>query len=98
MNQILRKNRNILKSLCPQGKATVRRTVLKQRGYDFNQFTSLFVTQSRQAYYLCYDFGFTPLVEHGVEKALIINRQPYMKNWDPWQKKNQGDSSPPGES
>lgn len=83
-NQALRRNRTILKTLCPQGKATVRKEVLVSLGYDFNCFTSLFVTRTKQVYYLLYDYGFTPIMEGDVEKALIISRQEYMKEWNPW--------------
>lgn len=83
-NKILRKNRSILKTLCPVGKATVRREVLEAMGYDVKLFSSLFLTSKKQIYYLCYDYGFTPLLEKGIEKALIITKQDYMNSWNPW--------------
>ncbi len=83
-NQVLRKNRTILKTLCPQGKATVRKEVLVAMGYNFDCFTSLFVTRTKQVYYLVYDYGFTPIMEGQIEKALIVSRQEYMKDWNPW--------------
>lgn len=83
-NQVLRKNRTILKTLCPQGKATVRKEVLMSMGFDLDSFTSIFVTGSKQVYYLCYDYGYTPIREGSIEKALIISRQDYMKNMNPW--------------
>lgn len=84
INQQLRKNRSILKTLCPQGKATVRKEVLISLGYQVNFFTSIFITQKKQVYYICYDFAYTPVMEGSIEKALIVNRQEYMKNLDPW--------------
>lgn len=84
INSRLRKNRTILKGLCPAGKATVRKEVMMAMGYDFTLFSSLFLTAKKQVYYLCYDYGFTPLKENGIEKALIITRQEYMNTWDPW--------------
>lgn len=83
-NQILRKNRTILRTLCPQGKATVRKEVLIAMGFQMDFFTAIFVTRQKQVYYLCYDFGYTPIMEGEVEKALIVTRQEYMKDWDPW--------------
>lgn len=83
-NQVLRKNRTILKTLCPQGKATVRKEVLMSMGFDLDSFTSIFVTGSKQVYYLCYDYGYTPIREGSIEKALIISRQDYMQNMNPW--------------
>jgi len=83
VNAILRKNRSILKTLCPKGKATVRREVLDAMGYDFAVFSSVFTTK-RGLYYICYDFAFSPILESGTEKALIVTYQDYMANGDPW--------------
>lgn len=83
-NQALRKNRTILKTLCPQGKATVRKEILVSMGFSFDAFTSIFLTQYKQVYYLCYDYGYTPIREGVIEKALIISRQEYMKDLNPW--------------
>lgn len=84
INKTLRKNRSILKTLCPDGKATVRRSVLEDLGFDVRIFTGLFVTSRRNVYYLSYDYGFAPIFDKGVEKALIIGRQNYMDDWNPW--------------
>jgi predicted nucleic acid-binding Zn ribbon protein len=84
INRQLRKNRSILKVLCPVGKATVRKEVMLAMGYDVTLFSSLFLTAKKQVYYLCYDYGFTPLNENGAEKALIVTKQEYMRVWDPW--------------
>jgi len=83
-NKQLRKNRNILKSLCPEGKATVRKDVMIAMQYNFSLFSTLFITSKKQLYYLCYDYGFTPILENGTEKALIVTRQHYMREWQPW--------------
>lgn len=83
-NQALRKNRTILKTLCPQGKATVRKEILLSMGFSPAAFTSIFVTRSKQVYYLCYDYGYTPIMEGQTEKALIVSRQEYMNDLDPW--------------
>jgi predicted nucleic acid-binding Zn ribbon protein len=84
INKTLRKNRSILKALCPVGKATVRRDVLDAMGYDLRVFSSLFLTSKKQIYYVCYDFAFTPILDNNVEKALIVTKQDYMNAWDPW--------------
>ena len=42
INASIRKNRRILKTLSPQGKAIVRKDIAQQLGFDFNQFSSLF--------------------------------------------------------
>lgn len=83
-NKVLRKNRKILKTLCPVGKSTVRRTVLESMGYNFSIFSSLYYPNSSNLYYFCYDYGFSPIVQKGVERALIITRQNYVGKWEPW--------------
>lgn len=64
--------------------SSVRRDILEIMGYDFNRFSSIFVTKSRSVYYLCYDYAFTPILNGKTEKALIVQHQDYMKRWDPW--------------
>ena len=88
-NKALRKNRMILKSLCPNGKATVRKEVLIEMGFDFNVFTSIFPAKGK-LYYFSYEFGIMPILETSisegvpVKKVLIIERQPFMSAYDPW--------------
>lgn len=84
INKQLRKNRSILKKLCPVGKAIVRKEVLDAMGYDVTVFSSIFLTSGKQLYYICYDYAFTPIKEHGVEKALIVTKQDFMNFWNPW--------------
>lgn len=87
----LRRNRTILKSLCPTGKATVRREVLTEMEFDFGLFTAIFPSRNN-VYYFSHEFGYMPLKEQSlsegqpVHKVLIIQRQPFMaKPFDPWQ-------------
>ena len=84
LNRALRKNRSILRKLCPAGRAIVRKEVMKAMGYDETIFTSIFVTSKKQIYYICYDYAFTPTFEHNVAKAVIVSKQVYMNFWDPW--------------
>jgi hypothetical protein len=77
VNSLIRKNRRILKTLCPEGKATVRKEVLDNMGYDYRYFSGLYKT-SVNLYYLAYDYAFAPIFEKGIEKALIVQRQDYM--------------------
>ena len=76
-NRIIRHNRSILKTLSPEGKATVRKEVLDQMGYDYRYFAGVFKT-GKSIYYLVYDYGFTPLYEGVKQKALIVPKQNYM--------------------
>ncbi len=82
-NSTLRKNRSILRSLCPKGKATVKREVMEAMGYDFTIFSSVFTTKQGM-YYICYEYAFKPIRENSTEKALIVTHQSYMKAHDPW--------------
>ena len=52
INQQLRKNRSIIKSLNPIGKTTVRRSLLKNMGFDFDFFTHTFRTDKGMMYYI----------------------------------------------
>lgn len=83
-NKILRKNRTILKTLCPVGKAVVRKEVLDAMHYDVNVFSSTYRTRKNQVYYFCYDYGFTPIKEAEVQKALVVTRQEYGVPLNPW--------------
>jgi hypothetical protein len=93
-NQRLRRNRMVLKTLCPAGKCVVRREVMEALGYEVTLFTSIFVTGRKQIYYLCYDYGYMPIIQNGVEKAMIISRQPYMQDWQPWKYVRNEDTLP----
>ena len=90
LNKTLRKNRSILKKLCPIGKTTVRKEILVALGYDTNFFTSIYLTSNKQIYYICYDYAFMPIIENNIQKALIVTKQQHMNLWDPWRyvKKN----------
>lgn len=86
----LRRNRTILKSLCPTGKATVRKETLMEMEFDFGIFTSIFPSKGK-VYYFSHEYGYMPLVENSVtegrpvQKVLIIQRQAFMeKAFDPW--------------
>ena len=89
INSQIRKNRTILKTLCPTGKATVRKEILDTMGFSFRHFVSLYKNQSK-TYFLCYDYAYLPIHEKSnsegtiVKKVLIVQYQPYMKTFDPW--------------
>lgn len=85
-NRIMRRNRKILYTLCPTGKATVRKEILDKLKFDFRYFTTIYPTPSG-TYYFSYDYGFMPVLERGtVEKVVIVQWQDYMtkKPFDPW--------------
>ncbi|MEM9327554.1 MAG: hypothetical protein AAGA85_17945 [Bacteroidota bacterium] len=86
-NQILKRNREILRNLLPlEGKIVLTKKDLTDRGYDFRHFTSQFQTK-RALYYFAYEYGFAPIQgEDGQPRVLLVKYQPYMeKPFDPWQ-------------
>lgn len=89
LNSRLRRNRTILKSLCPVGKATVRKEVLDEMGFDFRYCTSLFGNPGK-VYFFCYDYGYMPIIERSlteqrpIQKVSIIQKQSFMDRVDPW--------------
>ena len=88
VNKIIRKNRRILKSLCPIGKATVRKDVLDSLGFDYRYHSEIF-KHKKGTYYLCYDYAFMPVNEYNtftnetVQKALIVQKQSYFNDYEP---------------
>ncbi|HBX52936.1 MAG: hypothetical protein A2275_14830 [Bacteroidetes bacterium RIFOXYA12_FULL_35_11] len=58
VNNILRKNRRILEELNPTGKISVHRDKLSEKGFNFNYFTSTYVTKKSHTYYFCYEQGY----------------------------------------
>ena len=88
INSIIRKNRRILKKLCPVGKATVRKEVLDAMGYNYHYFSGVYRSSSpyNTAYFICYDYAFSPIKQKGIEKALIVQKQHYFDNYleNPW--------------
>lgn len=90
VNRQIRKNRGILKRLCPDGKATVRKDRLTDLGFSFQYFSSVYV-EGKLTYYFSYEYGFAPIVQNSrsegqpSQKVLIIQYQDHMKGkFDPW--------------
>ncbi len=74
VNNILRRNRRILKSMNPAGKNTVSYEKLKSRGFDFNHFTSTSRTRRGSQYYYCYEHGYLPIEN---DKFLLVIKKGY---------------------
>jgi predicted nucleic acid-binding Zn ribbon protein len=83
-NKQLRQNRSILKKLCPVGKCIVEKHTLLGLGYQFHLFTSMFVTQEKKVYYICYDIAIAPIVQNSIETTLIVHWKEFRKEWNPW--------------
>ena len=61
INNHLRKNYKILIDLNPRGKTKVKRKTLVQKNFDFDLFTSIYVTRSGSQYFYVYDQGYLEL-------------------------------------
>lgn len=71
VNKILRKNRSVLKFLSPQGKTTVRKSLLLNQGFNFHYYTHHYTTKNDNTYTFCYDYGYLELED---QKVLVISK------------------------
>lgn len=67
INNILKKNYLIFSELNPIGITTLPRQKLIEKGFNFNYFTSFYVTREGKTYFYLYDRGYLPL-----EKDLVM--------------------------
>lgn len=58
VNGVLRKNRKILLTLNPNGKAKARKEEMLNAGFNFKFFTNVYKTKSGKVYFFCYDQGY----------------------------------------
>ncbi|MGM9477408.1 hypothetical protein ACS5PU_13290 [Pedobacter sp. GSP4] len=72
INGILKKNRAILASLNPSGKAKVSRKKLIAAGFNFEYHTYTYKTQNGNAYIFCYEYGYLILDN---ERFLLVKRE-----------------------
>jgi hypothetical protein len=62
VNNILKKNRRVLAELIPaDGKISVHKDKLANKGFNFNYFTHLYTTQKGSSYRFVYEYGYLPL-------------------------------------
>lgn len=71
INQILKKNRFILKTHNPNGKIKINREVLISFGYNFNYYTHTYFNKKGMTYFFCYDYGYLNLANGEV---LLVKR------------------------
>jgi hypothetical protein len=72
INQILKKNRKILKEECQERKIKIKRAQLVRRGFNFDYHTHIYLTKSGASYYFCYEYGYLSL---GEMEVLIVKRE-----------------------
>jgi hypothetical protein len=74
----LKTNRRILKEYNKAGKATVRKTVLLNEGFDPKYFTHYWKNKKGDVYLFCYEYGFLKKTENNKEKYVLVQWQDYM--------------------
>lgn len=72
INNKLRKNYRILCGLNPDGKVKVPRNKLVMKGFDFEFFTSQYITQTGNVYRFLYDHGYMPIEN---EMYVLVKKQ-----------------------
>ena len=77
INRILRRNRKILSGFNPDGKATVAKSALRDKGFNFNYFTNIYETRKGNRYYFCYDQGYLEI--DNSELLALVRRQEYVR-------------------
>jgi len=71
VNQILLRNRRLLKEKNPDGKTKVKRKVLTNKGFDFDYFTNHYITQTGKRYVFCYEYGYLFLDD---DEVLLVKK------------------------
>ena len=71
INNRLRKNWRVLKSINVNDKTKTTRNKLLAEGFDFNFFTSIYTTKKGTIYYFVYDQGYLPMDD---DYYLIVKR------------------------
>lgn len=74
----LKMNRRILKEYNKAGKATVRKSVLMEKGFNPKYFTHYWKNEKGQVYLFCYEYGFLSLKENNKDKFVLVTWQEYM--------------------
>lgn len=72
VNRILKKNRRIMETLNPDGKAKVTKKQMERKGFNFKYFTNIYRTKEGKIYYFCYEYGYL-LLDKGYV-ALVRNK------------------------
>ena len=75
----LKTNRRILKEFNRAGKATVRKQLLMDEGFDPKYFTHYWKAKNGNVYLFCYEYGFMKKIDNDKEKYVLVQWQEYMK-------------------
>ena len=74
----LRTNRRLLKEYNKAGKATIRKEVLLNAGFNPKYFTHYWKNKKGDVYLFCYEFGFLEVTEKDSKKFVLVKWQEYM--------------------
>lgn len=74
----LKLNRRLLKQYNKAGKATVRKEILVNDGFNPKYFTHYWKNYNSEVYFFCYEYGFLSKMENGKEKYVLVTWQSYM--------------------
>ena len=74
----LKINRKILKKYNLSGYATIRKSVLIEKGFNPKFFTHYWKNKKGEVYLFVYEFGFLSLTKNGKRKYLLVKWQDYM--------------------
>ena len=77
----LKTNRRILKEFNKAGKATVRKDVIIDAGFNPKYFTHYWKAKNGNVYIFCYDYGFMRKTENSKEKYVLVQWQDYMAEY-----------------
>jgi len=75
VNAILKRNRDILLLLNPDGKANIAKIKLQNAGFNFSYHTNIYTTKTGKTYYFCYDQGYV-LLEN--DYCSLVVKQEYI--------------------
>lgn len=75
INNVLRKNRLILKELIPaaEGKIRISKQKLQEKGYNFIYHTHQYTTKTGNTYFFCYEYGYL-ILDSGY--VMAVRRDP----------------------
>jgi len=75
VNSTLKRNRDILLSFNPNGKANIAKAKLQTAGFNFNYHTNSYTTKVGKTYYFCYEQGYLELEN---EYYSLVVKQEYI--------------------
>ena len=85
INEILWRNREILRNLWKDRPTMIARETLISEGFKLPYHTGIHITTKGNIYFICYDFGFQPCNVSGSHMALVVKMtsSPLIDAWLP---------------